>query len=124
MYTIRKEFTFEAAHYLQGLPDSHPCSHVHGHSYKVVLEFKSWKLTDVGFVKDYRELDQVKTWLDGSFDHTVLNDALENKLNPTAENLALYIFNYFSEVPGFQQLFAVEVCETTKTMARYEKSEG
>lgn len=123
MYTIRKEFSFEAAHYLMGLPDAHPCSHVHGHSYRVIVEFKSEELTAAGFVKDYRELDAIKRWIDGSLDHTILNDVILN-LNPTAENLAKYIFDYFIQVSGFQQLYAVEVCETTKTLARYEKTEG
>jgi 6-pyruvoyl-tetrahydropterin synthase len=34
-YTISKEFAFSAAHHLNGLPPSHPCSRVHGHNYVV-----------------------------------------------------------------------------------------
>jgi 6-pyruvoyltetrahydropterin/6-carboxytetrahydropterin synthase len=123
MYTIRKEFSFEAAHYLMGLPDVHPCSHLHGHSYRVIVEFKSEELTDTGFVKDYRELEVFKNWIVSKFDHTVLNDVLP-EINPTAENLARYMFNTFSVCDGLEKLHAIEVCETTKTMARYEKTEG
>jgi 6-pyruvoyltetrahydropterin/6-carboxytetrahydropterin synthase len=116
MYKITKEFAFEAAHWLEGLPAEHKCSRLHGHSYIVKIELCSIKLNDVGFVKDYRELDEIKKILDENFDHRNLNDVIA--INPTAENLAKYIFYLFRM--RFPQMTAVEVSETDKTNARYE----
>lgn len=117
MYTIRKEFHFSASHQLIGLHENHPCTRLHGHNYKVTLEFQSTKLNHVGFVIDYRDLQSVKQYLDDTFDHKHLNDVCP--YNPTAELLAKGIFKQFeTEFCGL--LVAVEVSETDKTMARYE----
>jgi 6-pyruvoyltetrahydropterin/6-carboxytetrahydropterin synthase len=115
MFTIRKEFTFDASHVLEGLPVEHKCSRLHGHTYKVTVELQNIKLDKTGFVTDYRALDPIKKYIDENFDHRHLNDQMS--CNPTAENMAKLIFNLFK--PQFPQLSAVEVSETPKTMARY-----
>lgn len=115
MYTIKKEFSFDAAHHLEGLPPEHPCSRLHGHTYTVIMELSSIKLNEVGFVIDYRKLSIVKDFIDSALDHKDLNDFLP--VNPTAENIAKYIFQLFKkELP---QLTAVSVKETPKTIATY-----
>ena len=60
MYTIAKQYHFSASHILKGLPDDHPCSRMHGHNYivEVILETKT--LDKNGFVRDYRELNELK----------------------------------------------------------------
>jgi 6-pyruvoyltetrahydropterin/6-carboxytetrahydropterin synthase len=116
MYIIRKEFTFSAGHHLIGLPKEHPCSRMHGHNYVIVVELRSTKLNEIGFVKDYRELDHIKKFIDDAFDHKYLNDFLE--FNPTAENIAK--FCYETWIKSTSYLYAVEVSETPKTNARYE----
>ena len=116
MFIIRKEFAFSASHKLEGLPKEHPCSNLHGHNYVVTIELASEGINEVGFVVDYRKLDPIKHWIDGVLDHKHLNDVLE--FNPTAENMAFYIFNMFNST--FPLLIAVEVSETPKTSARYE----
>ena len=115
MYTISKEFAFSAAHTLNGLPADHPCSRLHGHNYVIIVELSSVKLDHVGFVTDYRKLDPVKQYIDTNLDHKNLNDVLE--FNPTAENIAKYLFKIFTKT--FPQLSAVSVKETPKTLARY-----
>lgn len=116
MYTIRKEFHFSAAHRLEGLPENHPCSKNHGHNYIVTVELSTIKLDETGFVTDYRALEPIKKFIDDALDHKDLNDFLP--FNPTAENIAKYIFQLFKT--RFPQLSAVEVSETPKTNARYE----
>lgn len=64
---------------------------------------------------DYGELDLVKKWLDANFEHKHLNDVVN--FNPTAENLAEYLFNEFD--PVILELVAVTVKETDKTEATY-----
>jgi 6-pyruvoyltetrahydropterin/6-carboxytetrahydropterin synthase len=118
MYTIRKEFAFSASHCLDHLPVTHPCSRVHGHNYVVVVELRSETLNDDEFVKDYRELDPVKKFIDDGLDHKHLNDFLP--VRPTAENMARYLFDLFKDL--IPELNAVEISETPKTNARYEQS--
>ena len=126
MYTISKEFKFEAAHQLTGLPNTHPCSRVHGHSYTVIVEIKGQVLNEPGFVIDYRALEPIKHFIDTELDHRNLNDVLGN-VNPTAENIAANLFYRFRTDMAhiFQtkncRVSAVTVKETEKTAARYEQ---
>lgn len=121
MYTISKEFMFSASHQLKGLPEGHPCSRVHGHNYTVKIELKSKTLDERGFVLDYGELRPIKDWIDSNLDHRHLNDVM-GVLNPTAENIATFIYYTFKR--DFPLLFAVEVSETPKTNARYEQTDN
>ena len=114
-YTIGKEFEFCASHRLDGLPETHPCSRLHGHNYKVTFEFASNTLNDIGFVIDYRDLDGIKNQIDLTLDHRHLNDVFD--FNPTAEKIAEWFFIHFNA--RFPQLQAVTVKETDKTYARY-----
>lgn len=113
---IKKEFAFSASHQLNCLPETHPCSRVHGHNYVVAVELCSIGLNSVGFVVDYRALDDIKAFIDGTLDHQHLNDVLP--FNPTAENMAKYFYEYFHHL--HPEVSAVEVSETPKTNARYE----
>ena len=134
VYRIEKEFTFSAAHQLTGLPEDHPCSRLHGHNYAVKLVLAG-ELSKVGFVRDYRDLDKFKDYLDRDFDHQYLGAAeldIENSnsvtvmvpralfgWNPTAENMSCYFFQKVKE--WFPELAAVGVSETPKTWAWYEE---
>ena len=118
MYKISKEFHFSASHRLEGLPEEHPCSRLHGHNYIVKIELRNAVLNSVGFVVDYRELDSIKTWIDNTLDHKHLNDVLH--FNPTAEKMAEYFYDIFKNKLGIWQITAVEISETPKTNARYE----
>ena len=115
MYKITKTFQFSAAHSLEGLPNNHPCTRLHGHNYTVKVELSSAKLDETGFVVDYRKLASVKQFIDETMDHQNLNDVLT--CNPTAENIAKELFLVFRK--QFPQLTAVEVSETEKTNCRY-----
>ena len=121
MFTIRKEFAFSASHQLKNLPESHPCSRIHGHNYIVTVELRCKRkkeLTAAGFIQDYRELDHIKKFIDEKLDHRHLNDVLP--IQPSAELLSEYLYNTFKETTP--RLFAVEVSETPKTLARYDAS--
>lgn len=78
MLRITKEFHFSASHVLDRLPSWHPCARMHGHNYVVVLELSARRedLTEAGFVRDYRELDTFKKWMDETLDHRHLNEAM------------------------------------------------
>lgn len=116
MYKISKEFSFAASHILHGLDDCHPCSRLHGHNYVVRVHLKSATLNEVGFVKDYRELNLIKNYIDETLDHRHLNDIFS--FNPSAENIAKHLYDIFSKM--IPEIYAIEICETPKTSAIYE----
>lgn len=133
MYRITKEFHFEAAHRLLGLPDDHPCGRLHGHSYRVEVVIECPCLDERGFCQvDYRDLDPFGEWIKLSLDHATILNAIDPLVdhawpgqpkrhvlvgNPTAENLARYLFEKAKEVTPYAT--AVRVSETRKTWAEY-----
>lgn len=116
MYTITKEFHFSASHRLEGLPEDHPCSRLHGHNYLIKVECSNTVVNGTGFVIDYRELQPIKDYIDNTLDHQHLNDVL--RFQPSAENMAKFLYETFKEMVW--QVSAVEVSETPKTNAKYE----
>ncbi|RKT07371.1 6-pyruvoyltetrahydropterin/6-carboxytetrahydropterin synthase [Streptomyces sp. 3211.6] len=124
MLTITKEFHFSASHVLDRLPSWHPCARMHGHNYAVVIELSGRRedLTEAGFVRDYRDLDAFKQWMDETFDHRHLNEALGGGISPSAENLAVWIFDQWTE--RIPELTAVRISETPKTWAEYRPARG
>ena len=118
MYTISKEYHFSAAHYVPALPDDHPCKRMHGHNYTVSIEMRSEELNEAGFVRDIKELDEFKNYLDDNFDHRLLNDVVEQDRVST-EYLARHFFDWCKE--KWPEVSAVRVQETPKIWAEYRE---
>lgn len=116
MFTISKEFSFSASHQLLGLPAEHPCARLHGHNYLVELELSSATLNRYGFVRDYRELDAFKRYLDEEIDHRHLNEVFGTDF-VTAEYLAQTFFAWCRS--RWPEIAAVRVSETSRTWAEY-----
>lgn len=119
-YQIGKRFTFEAAHWLSGLPAGHKCGRMHGHSYTVEVVLEATELTGPGFVVDFGELAPLKRYLDERYDHQLLNEVLD--VEPTSENLAQVVFDWCSAhipLPDSAVFTAVRVSETASTWAEY-----
>ncbi len=129
MFILRKQFDFEAAHFLPLVPEGHQCGRMHGHSYTVVIEVGSDRLKN-GFVIDFADVNRFMKPLIKSLDHQLLNDFLEN---PTVENLCTFVAENFLASLGDEfiydkrdqevYLLAVEVSETSKTKCRLEMRE-
>ena len=125
MFLISKEFHFSASHTLNGLDKYHPCSRMHGHNYVVIVELLAPALNDNGFVKDYRELEPIKKWIDENLDHRHLNDIMNDSgnpmfyPNPTAEVMAFELAFIFKALMPDLSIYSVKVKETDKTMACY-----
>lgn len=82
--------SFSAAHRLPKYDG--PCHHLHGHTWKVVFVMEGPVKPD-GMVCDFKV---IKKLLDSHLpDHQFLNDLLKN---PTAENLAIYLFDKIAPV--------------------------
>ncbi|MDH6144145.1 6-pyruvoyltetrahydropterin/6-carboxytetrahydropterin synthase [Kitasatospora sp. GP30] len=121
-HRIGKQFRFEAAHYLPGLPEGHQCGRLHGHSYTVEFVLTADRLTGPGFVADFGDLAPVKKMIDSTLDHQVLNEVLPEVV-PTSENLAAHLAGWFVEhvepgLPG--RLVSVRVSETATSWAQFE----
>ncbi len=116
MYRIVKEYHFSAAHQLHQLPPDHPCARMHGHNYVVEVELCSETLNKYGFVRDYRELDALKEYIDNKLDHRVLNDVLGEDC-VTAEQIAKHFYDWCKV--KWPEVTAVRVKETPRTVAEY-----
>lgn len=134
MFSISKEFRFEAAHRLvhgyEGL-----CANNHGHSFVVTVFLKSSKLDSVGMVRDFKDVKILKKWVDDHLDHsTIISDSddvfhqwlIDNKQrhvvldgNPTSERLCKMLYQR-AQILGLKEVYAVEINETCTSKARYE----
>ncbi len=66
---------------------------MHGHNWKVEVEVCGNKLDNIGMVMDFKEIKKSTNNIVGELDHEFLNDLEPFKeKNPTAENIAKYIF--------------------------------
>ncbi len=117
-FRITKDYHFSASHRLHNLPEDHPCARLHGHNYIVQVELSSEGLNEAGFVRDYRELDALKTYIDETCDHRHLNEVLGDDCT-TAEQLARHFYIWCRE--RWPEVTAVRVSETPKTWAEYRE---
>jgi 6-pyruvoyltetrahydropterin/6-carboxytetrahydropterin synthase len=118
-YAIRKTFSFSSGHSLPCLPDDHPCSRNHGHNYKATFVLGSADLDDHGMVQDFRELADVKAYIEGNLDHRDLNEVFPWMVT-TSENIARHLYRW--AVGAHPKLVAVIVSETDETSAEYRPS--
>lgn len=92
MFEILVEEKFDAAHCLRGYPGN--CERLHGHTYKVQAFVRADSLDELGMAVDFRTLRAALRAVLGTLDHTFINELPEfTSTNPTAENLAYYIYN-------------------------------
>lgn len=115
MFFIWKEFKFAASHQLNGLPEEHQCSRLHGHNYVVEIELAHNHLDERGFVIDFGDLKPIKQWIDDELDHRHLNDVFD--FNPTAENMCYALYNEFKDM--YPMISSVRVRETDTSWAEY-----
>ena len=70
---IYKDFTFEAAHQLPLVPETHKCSKLHGHSFWVRVSVDG-NLNNLGWVIDYAEIKSACGPIIEELDHSYLNE--------------------------------------------------
>lgn len=113
---VFKEFTFDSAHYLPHVPEDHKCRRMHGHTYKVRVVVKGPLDPHLGWVKDFGVLKKLVVPIVKQLDHYTLND-IEGLENPTAENLALWIWRKLA--PNLPELSEIWVFETPMSACVY-----
>ena len=88
---LRRQFRFEAAHYLPTFPEGHKCRRLHGHSFRVDVAVEGKVDPDRGYLMDYGTIGELCEPIRQQLDHHLLNE-IEGLENPTAENLARWIW--------------------------------
>ena len=128
MFEVRVEASFSAAHFLQ---DYHgKCERLHGHNYKVFAHAKGSRLDPGGMLLDFSELKKALRSVCEELDHRNLNDFDFFAQNPSAERIAMYIYDGIirrlpalakdgSNDDGPARLYAIDVFETDTSRARY-----
>jgi 6-pyruvoyltetrahydropterin/6-carboxytetrahydropterin synthase len=112
---IYKDFTFEAAHKLPLVSDTHKCSKLHGHSFQVRVSVEG-DLNNLGWVVDYAEIKSICGPIIDGLDHSYLNE-LSGLTNPTSENIAVWLWEAIK--PKLMMLSEIEVKETCNTGCIY-----
>jgi 6-pyruvoyltetrahydropterin/6-carboxytetrahydropterin synthase len=121
MFEVSIEHTFAAGHALRHYKGKF--ENVHGHNYRVQVVIRGDKLDDAGLLADFVELKRLLRDISEPLDHVFLNDIEPfTTLNPSAENIALYICEKMQQ--GLTQRNPVEVAEvkvweTEKQSATY-----
>jgi 6-pyruvoyltetrahydropterin/6-carboxytetrahydropterin synthase len=119
MYELQIKDNFSAAHNLRNYKGK--CEHLHGHNYTVIVTFISAKTDKNGLVIDFSFLKNILKNVLNELDHKYLNDDIEffKKNNPSAENIAKYIFISIKKHIKFPKLKNVIVYETENSLVKY-----
>jgi len=115
MFEVKITRDFSAAHRVEDYPGN--CERLHGHNWKVEVIARSAALDALGMVIDFRKLKEATDRVLERLDHEYLNEVPPfTELNPTAENLAKYLFD---EVSKGAPVHRVNVFETETSVASY-----
>jgi len=122
MFEIVVEETFSSGHALRGYRGK--CENPHGHNYKIRVALAGDRLNEIGLLYDFKDLKAIIRRETDALDHQYLND-LEpfRELNPSAENLARFLFekvrDQLTATQGAVVIRSVTVFETDFTAAVY-----
>ena len=115
MFEVNVKLKFSAAHRVEDYPGN--CERLHGHNWVVEVSSSSENLDKLGMVVDFRTLKEKGKKVISLLDHQYLNEVPPfNQINPTAENIAKFIFD---EVSREIELTSVTVYESEETKATY-----
>ena len=121
MFEITIEETFAAGHALRNYRGK--CENVHGHNYRVEVTLEGERLDDTGLLVDFVELKRVVHSVLDRMDHQWLNDWPPfDKLNPSAENMAKFIYDEVNSGLGVRpgvRIAWVKLWETDTSSAVY-----
>lgn len=130
MFEVRITADFAAAHFLRDYNGK--CENLHGHNYKVYAHVRGEVLNEGGMLLDFSKLKKALRSVIENLDHKNLNDFECFDQNPSAERIAVYIYDNiisllakegedlsWSEGKKAAWLYAVDVFETDTSRARY-----
>lgn len=94
----------------------------HGHNYDLIVSVTGEIDQETGYVIDIKTLkDLIKSEVEDAFDHKNLNIEVEafNTLNPTAENIAVVIYNRLKPHLDIDHDLEVRLYETARNFVTY-----
>jgi len=95
----------------------------HGHNYELIVSVRGEIDPITGYVLDLKVLkDIIKKEVEEPFDHKNLNTQVTefSKLNPTAENIAVVIFNRLKPHMDPNHSLKITLFETPRNFVEYE----
>jgi 6-pyruvoyltetrahydropterin/6-carboxytetrahydropterin synthase len=121
MFEVTIEQTFAAGHALRNYHGK--CENVHGHNYRCQVTLEGAELDHTGLLMDFVALKRTLQSVIDRLDHQWLNDLPPfDVLNPSAENIAKYIYDEVNKGIGGQadvRLGSVRLWETDTSSATY-----
>ena len=130
MFEVRVQADFSAAHFLKDYNGK--CENLHGHNYKVFAHVKGEVLNEGGMLLDFSKLKDALRSVCKKIDHINLNDLSVFKDNPSAERIAMYIYDgiiaelknqnidlSYKDGKKEAYLFSIDVFETDTSRATY-----
>ncbi|MFD0762502.1 6-pyruvoyl tetrahydropterin synthase family protein [Lutibacter aestuarii] len=130
--TVHRKAHFNAAHRLYNGEWSDArnatvfgkCSnpHYHGHNYELIVSVKGEIHPETGFVMDMKVLKHlIETEIEEKLDHKNLNEEVSEfkTLNPTAENIAVVIYNKLRSKIDTKLELTVTLYETPRNYVTY-----
>jgi 6-pyruvoyltetrahydropterin/6-carboxytetrahydropterin synthase len=122
MYEVSVDQSFAAAHNLREYKGK--CENLHGHNYKVRVTLSGKEVDSTGLLYDFVNLKQAMQNVIRSLDHVYLNEFPPfDKLNPSAENIAKYIYDEMArqlpKAPNGATVSSITVWESELTSATY-----
>ena len=106
---VFREFTFEAAHRLPNVPAGHKCARLHGHSYRMEVHVRGNVDPVTGMVIDFADIKAAVRPVEDALDHHYLNE-IDGLDNPTAENLARWVWKHLEGVLPLSRIVVRETC--------------
>jgi 6-pyruvoyltetrahydropterin/6-carboxytetrahydropterin synthase len=114
-FSISQTYHIESSRFLPLLKKDHPCSRMHGHSFKITLTLVG-PLQPEGWVMDYNDINlKARPFLE-LIDHRVLNE-VPGLENPTTEILSRWLYEKLKIV--LPELKSVSISETHNTDCTY-----
>ena len=130
--TVNRKSHFNAAHRLYNADWSDArnatvfgkCANpnYHGHNYELIVSVKGEIHPETGFVMDMKVLKQlIELEIEEKLDHKNLNEEISEfkTLNPTAENIAVVIWNILRSKIDVKLELAITLYETPRNFVTY-----
>jgi queuosine biosynthesis protein QueD len=122
LYELGIKSHFDAAHFLRNYRGK--CARLHGHTWEIEVIFQGRSLRKNGILLDFGEAKNLLDKVLEKIDHQYLNEIPPfDKLSPTAENLARFIYEELESIFPFEDAFLSEVriWESPSSWVSYKK---
>ncbi|MZH46311.1 MAG: 6-carboxytetrahydropterin synthase [Nitrospinae bacterium] len=123
MYEVTVKTGFSAAHQLRLYDGKY--ENLHGHNWSAQVTVEADELDTMGVGIDFVKLKQMVEEILGELDYQNINEIPPfDELNPSAENIAHWLFNKIKEQVNSQttRVKRVEICEMEGCGASYFES--